>query len=164
MPNRLKVFEMAWYDILNVIFGPIIWQGYEYLSIIVITAIVTFVITMFYRYLVDQNKIREIKQKQKEMQKEIEELQKVDPEEAKKKMSEMFKHTNEIMKMSFKPMILSIVIVVLFFPWMSSVFKGPVVYLPFSVPFLGNSLGWLWWYVVNSLMLTTIFRKMLGVE
>jgi len=41
--------------------------------------------------------------------------------------------------------------------------KQIVVNLPFSMPFYGNKLGWLGWYILVSIPLTTIFRKALGV-
>jgi len=41
--------------------------------------------------------------------------------------------------------------------------KQIVVNLPFSMPFYGNKLGWLGWYILVSIPMTTVFRKALGV-
>ncbi|KXB06647.1 hypothetical protein AKJ51_03220 [candidate division MSBL1 archaeon SCGC-AAA382A20] len=34
--------------------------------------------------------------------------------------------------------------------------------LPFSLPFVGNSLGWLGWYILGAIGLGQVFRKLLG--
>lgn len=34
--------------------------------------------------------------------------------------------------------------------------------LPFSLPFIGNSLGWLGWYILVAIGLGQVFRKLLG--
>jgi uncharacterized membrane protein (DUF106 family) len=42
-------------------------------------------------------------------------------------------------------------------------FSRIIVYLPFSLPFLGANLGWLGWYIFLSITITTLLRKLLGV-
>ncbi len=38
-----------------------------------------------------------------------------------------------------------------------------VVRLPFSLPFVGNSLGWLGWYILSSLIFIYLLRKVFGI-
>ncbi len=38
-----------------------------------------------------------------------------------------------------------------------------VVRLPFSLPFVGNSLGWLGWYILCSLIFIYLLRKVFGI-
>ncbi len=38
-----------------------------------------------------------------------------------------------------------------------------VVKLPFSLPFVGNSLGWLGWYILCSLIFIYLLRKVFGI-
>lgn len=42
-------------------------------------------------------------------------------------------------------------------------FKRVVVNLPFSLPIWGSYIGWLGWYILISIPLTTVFRKALGI-
>lgn len=39
-----------------------------------------------------------------------------------------------------------------------------IVNLPFSLPWFGNKLGWLGWYILSSLPASIFFRKLLGVS
>ncbi len=42
-------------------------------------------------------------------------------------------------------------------------FKRIVVELPFSLPIWGSHIGWLGWYILVSIPLTTTIRKLLGI-
>lgn len=41
-------------------------------------------------------------------------------------------------------------------------FERVAAKLPFSLPFVGNSLGWLGWYILGAIGLGQVFRKLLG--
>ncbi|RLJ03389.1 MAG: hypothetical protein DRP11_00725, partial [Candidatus Aenigmatarchaeota archaeon] len=38
-----------------------------------------------------------------------------------------------------------------------------IVNLPFALPFIGDKLGWIGWYILLSVTFTQVFRKLLGV-
>jgi len=42
-------------------------------------------------------------------------------------------------------------------------FSRVVVYLPFSLPFVGNDLGWLGWYFVTAILFMIVTRKFLKI-
>ncbi len=154
----------SYYGILNTLFAPIISIN-PTLSIIILASIVIFIITLFYKFLINQEAIKEIKAQIKEYQAKIKKVQKEEPEKSKEVMAEMMKLTNKQMKMSFKPMIPTLIIVMLILPWMATVFTGPVIKVPFHWPLSGTEyFGWLIWYIVLSIPMTQIFRKILGVE
>jgi len=155
-------FEESYYSLLSSIFGPII-SLQESLAIFILSVIVVFLITIIYRFTQDKEKLKSIREQQKEKQAKMKELQKTNPEEANKMASEMFKLNNEQLRANMKPLLLTFIIVFALLPWISSVFKGPVVSLPVSLPFLGNEIDWLWWYLIISIPLNTIFRKLLDV-
>ncbi|MBR9682527.1 MAG: DUF106 domain-containing protein [Candidatus Aenigmarchaeota archaeon] len=152
-----------YYSILGSIFGPILVLP-DPLALAIMSILVTFVVTLIYKKFIDQTAMREIKAKVKAMQAESKELQKTDPDAASKKMSEMMSLTNQQMKLSMKPMIPTMIFVLAFLPWISSLFEGPVVFLPFELPFFGNDFGWLAWYMMISLPSSQLLRKILGVE
>ncbi len=134
------------------------------ISLFMIAGLISFVLTLPYRFMVDQKKMREHKEKVKEIQKQIKEAQKTDQKKANALMTEMLGLSNKQMMSNFKPMMPGMILVILFLPWVASAFTGAVAILPFSLPYFGNDFGWLMWYIVASMPLTFIFRKMLGVQ
>ena len=130
-----------------------------------IAAVIVFCISLVYKFFINHNELRELKQKQKDKQKELKELQKENPEQAKKVMNEMLAMSNKQMRMTMKPMFITLIISVLvILPVLPQLFPGPVVYLPFTLPYFGNDFGWLAWYFIVSIPLNSIIRKILGVE
>ena len=150
-----------YYGALTTLFSPVL-ALHPALAELIIAGLITFVITLFYKFLVDQKKMKEIREKVDAMRKEVKEYQKTDPEKANQVTTEMFKLTNQQMKINMKPMIVTLLFVILIFPWLKTVFIGPIVQLPFSL--LGRtSFGWLLWYITVSIPLSTAFRKLMGV-
>ncbi|TRZ54039.1 DUF106 domain-containing protein [archaeon] len=133
-------------------------------GVFIIAAAVSLLLSLPYRFLVDQKKMREHKEKVKEIQKRIKEAQKTDQKRANELMTEMLGLSNKQMMANFKPMIPGMILVILFLPWVAATFTGPVALLPFSLPFFGKDFGWLMWYIVASMPMTYMFRKMLGVQ
>jgi uncharacterized membrane protein (DUF106 family) len=133
-------------------------------GIFIIAALISLLLTLPYRFLVDQKKMREHKEKVKDIQKRIKDAQKTDQKKANELMTEMLSLSNKQMMSNFKPMMPGMILVILFLPWVATVFTGPVALLPFSLPYFGNDFGWLMWYIVASMPMTYMFRKMLGVQ
>ncbi|NIM47307.1 MAG: DUF106 domain-containing protein [Candidatus Aenigmarchaeota archaeon] len=194
---------------------------------ILFAAIIIFVTTLIYKFLINQNEIRELKEKLKEKQAKTKELQKTNPEEAKRIMTETLKLSNKQFRMTMKPMMISLILIIIVLPFLAEMYgdkivtlennKGSltldektydlelteeklilenteckipcndqaigdykwdinlegensvkfsriVVLLPFSLPFFGNDFGWLFWYILTSLILNSLFRRILGVE
>lgn len=151
------------YGVLNAIFGPVMGLRPMFAEI-VIAVVVTFLITLLYRFLSNPKKMKELRDKAKELSAKAKELQKTNPEEAKKVTSEMMSLTNKQMMANMKPMIGTLLIAALFLPWMAEQFVGPVVNLPFTLPYFGPDFGWLMWYILVSIPFSQLFRKVLGVD
>ena len=152
-----------YYSILSSIFAPILVLP-DPMALATLSILVTFGVTLIYKKFIDQSAMREVKSKVKAMQAETKELQKTNPEAANEKMNEMMSLTNQQMKLSMKPMVPTMIFVLLFLPWIASLFEGPVVFLPFELPFFGNDFGWLAWYMLISVPSSQLLRKILGVE
>ncbi len=134
------------------------------LSELIVAIVVTFLSTIPYRFLVDQTKMKEIRDKQKDLQKKVKEVPKDNAEEAGRLSKEVLELTNKQMMMNMKPMFVTLGLIILILPWMSGAFVGQIALLPFDLPFFGNDFGWLAWYFFISLPFTTLFRKLLGVD
>lgn len=153
----------SYYAILNTLFAPMLALP-PALGEAVIAALITLVITFFYKYMVNQVALRELKLQMKTLQDKAKELQKTNPQEANKTINEMLKLSNKQMMMNFRPMLPTLLFAMLLLPWMATIWKGAVVLLPFSLPYFGNDFGWLMWYILLSMPMSQVFRKILGVE
>lgn len=195
------------------------------LSVLIFAAIILFVINIFYKILINQEQARQIKQRSRELNREMKEAQKAgEKEKSKKLMSEMLAENSKMMRMTMKPMLVSLIIVVILLPSLASLYgdrlvsiengKGSVALggtdyqigktgnalrvgdtgcempctakigrfdykitqegssakfaqivavLPIALPMLGNSFGWLGWYVIVSIPLAILLRKAMKI-
>lgn len=197
---------------------------------LILTAVIVFITTLIYKFMINQNELREIKQKMKEKQEEAKKLQSSNPEEAKRVMTETLNLSNKQLRMTMKPMMLTLLLFFAFMPFINEAygdkvvainnnmanmtidrtfysislnegkisvgnitcnlpcdeqsigsykwnilmenntnssnirFSRIVVLLPFSLPYFDNDFGWFMWYFLTSLILTFVFRKIVGVE
>jgi uncharacterized membrane protein (DUF106 family) len=153
----------AYYGLLNMIFSPILGLPMS-ISETIMALLITFIVTLMYKKFIDHAAMKDIKAKVKAMQHEVKELQKTNPEAANKKMSEVMTLTNQKMKLSMKPMLPTMIIIFALLPWMATVYTGPIVLLPFDLPYFGADFGWLAWYMIISIPASQLFRKIMGVE
>jgi len=128
------------------------------------SAVIVFMISIFYRFLINQNELKEIKSRIKEKQAKVKELQKTNPQEANKTLTEVIAMSNKQMRMSMKPMFLTLIIVGIILPYFPQIYPGAVVKLPFYLPYFESDFGWLAWYIIVSVPLGQLFRKLLGAE
>ena len=151
----------AYYSMLNALFSPVLSLNFA-LAELILACMVVFMTTLLSRFMVDQNKAKEIKKQISEFQKRMKEV-KDNKEETEKVGTEMLKLTNHQMRSNMKPMLVIMIVAFAFLPWIGNVFSDSVISLPFSLPFLGNDFGWLAWYVTLSIPFSFIFRRALGV-
>jgi uncharacterized membrane protein (DUF106 family) len=123
--NKIK---MAILDpILNPILGPLFnWNSL--VGILVVATVVTIVITLAYKYLTDQEKMKHLKGRQKEFQKEMK-SHRDNPEKMMSVQKEAMKVNMEYMKHSLKPTLFTMLPILLIFGWMS----GALAYDPIMV-------------------------------
>ena len=131
---------------------------------LLISAVIVFIITLFYKFLINQNELRELKSNLREKQAKVKELQKTNPQEANKVLTEVLNLSNKQFRMNMKPMLLTLVVVGLALPYVGQLFPGAVVKLPFYLPYFENDFGWLMWYIIVSVPLGQLFRKLIGAE
>lgn len=91
-----------------------------FIIVLVIAFVVNLVTTIIYKYTTNQDRIRELKKKQKDFQKEIRELQKKSPEKAMKKQKEAMAMNGELMKSTLKPTLYTIIPLFILFGWINS--------------------------------------------
>ena len=155
------IIEM-YYGFLSVVFSPVLGLPVIY-AVIIMAMCLSFTTTMIYKFGANQEEIKKIREEQKALNAKVREVQKEDPEKANALMKEALKLTNKQMKMNMKPMIATMVVAFMVFPWIAQTFTGPVLILPFELPFLGAEIGWLAWYFVVAMIMNISFRKALGI-
>ena len=122
-------------------------QQYPKTSIIIIAALVTLVSSVITKFLTDQEHLKKLKDRQKELQTELKTC-KGNECRMKEIQSEMLQITGTMMKSSFKPMFVTLIPFLLLFYWIKSVYN----------PILSS---WFWYYLGAGIASSILFRKWL---
>ncbi len=151
-------------NFLSAIFAPFLSQGL-FFGVTVISVLASSVTTLFYKFLVDQSSMKEVR-KNMELYREL--ANAAQKENNVPKMNEnvdkMMQLNKKYFSLSTKPMILSLIVFAVIFPWMGETFKTVIVNLPFALPFIGNTMGWFGWYFLLAVPSSIVMRKLLDLE
>jgi uncharacterized membrane protein (DUF106 family) len=137
------------------------------LEIFFIATGLSIIMTYAYKFLTDQALMRELKSEIDKLKKKMKEHRK-DPEKLREVQKEMMPLNMKYFKKSMKPTLITLLPFLIIFFFLNQVYSVggelfPIVPLPFSLPIIGNSLEWIGTYIIFSLVLTTVFRKVLNV-
>jgi len=114
--------------------------------------------------LTDQHMLKNIKADMKEMNAKIKKAQKAGKtDEANKLTNQMLKMSSKQMRQTMKPMIASMGVFFVAIWFFGTYYADLVIAVPVNLPFLGNSLGWFWWYFLIVFATNFMFRKLLDV-
>jgi len=133
--------------------------------IFIISTFLSFIISLIYKIFGNQEKMKEMKERMTDLNKKIKNAREQNNQkEMNKYNKELLKMSSEQMRMQFKPMIVTFIIIIPVFTWIFPSLFGsePIVHMPFTI-FGKESLTWIWWYVIVSLPMGIVFRKILGV-
>ena len=123
-----------------------------YFSLIVISFLVTLVSTLVQKWLTNQEHMKSLKVRQKEIQKELKSCKE---EHILKELNlEMLNLTGIMMKSSMKPMFVTIIPFLILFSWLRGIYGG-------EVPLIS---GWIWYYLGFSIVSSIVLRKVLKVH
>lgn len=126
-------------------------QSYPKTSVIIIALAVTFISMLVTKYLTNQIKMRELKERQTACQKLMKDA-KGDTAKMQKIQQEMMACSMEMMKMSFKPMLITFIPFILIFTFIRGAFASTAI-----------SSTWFWYYLGIGLASSFLFRKLLKV-
>jgi len=115
------------------------------LSLFIISVGVTLISTLLHKWLTNQEHLKQLKIRQKEIQKELKSCK--DENLLKELNLEMMKLTGTMMKSSMRPMFVTIIPFLILFYWLRGIYT----------PLLGGS--WIWWYIGFSIGSSIVFRK-----
>lgn len=125
-------------------------QANPLISLVIISILVTFFMTLITWLVTDNEKMRELRQRQKDLQKKAREHQKAGNTDALLEINkQMMMEMPEMMKHSFKPMIITFIPAIIIFSFLNGAYKT-------------TSLGgwWILYYIIFSIIASTIFRKL----
>lgn len=133
-------------------------------TIFIFSAMLTLLILFVNRLLVKKSFIEEIRTKMEQLKEKITQAQKEgNKEELQKFMGELMQTNNQYMKHNFKTLIVSLIVLSLLLPWLSYRYSAVIINIPFSLPFLGSQISWVYWYVLASFAVGWGARKVFGL-
>ncbi|HDI06614.1 MAG TPA: DUF106 domain-containing protein [Candidatus Aenigmarchaeota archaeon] len=135
----------------------------EVVVVAAIAVITTLVATLIQKKITDVDLVKSLKSEIKKINKEMRET-KQDTQKLNKLISKNFEIQKKMMGQTIKPIMISSVLTLTVFFMISVFFKGAVLSLPVSLPFIGNKLNWFWIFILSSTISSLIFRKVLNIE
>jgi len=118
--------------------------------------IISIFMTLIQKYATDQKTLREMKKEQKRLSEEMKAVRS-NPEKMMELQKESMKFMAPMMKLSMRPIIYTAIPLILFFRWFMDYFAtagGPHIFGVFS---------WFWFYLLGSMVFSSILRKMFDV-
>jgi len=119
-------------------------------GLMILSFIVTLFITIVTHFMTDKKRMRELKDKQKFLREEMKK-NKGNPQKVMELNKQMMEDLPEQMKQSFKPMIITIIPLLILFKWLKGTFAD---ILP----------GWIWYYIGFSMVFSIILRKVFKLQ
>lgn len=113
--------------VLNAIFAPLL-KIPSFFGIMVVSLLVTFIITIIYKYTTDQELLKSVKDKQKKLQEEMKK-NRDNPKKLMKLQREAMSSSMEMMRESFKSMLYTFIPILILFGWIATHFA----FAPISV-------------------------------
>lgn len=117
-------------------------------TIAIIAVCIASTSTAVQKYMVDQDRVEEIKERINELQ----EKQKEGDEKDSKHTKEMMSLTKEMMIHNFKPLLYTFIPIILVIFWLRGTYEGTGVVA--TLPVVNFQLTWLWWYILISVIVS----------
>jgi len=121
-------------------------------AIIALSFLVTLFITIVNYFMVDKVRMKEIREKQKSLRTEMKKY-KDNPTKMMELNKQMMEDMPEQLKHSFKPMLVTIIPLLILFKWLRSTFEITAI-----------AGTWFWWYIGASIAFSMILRKVFGLQ
>ena len=147
---------MSFTAFLDPILGPLMNSMPAPYNLLLISFILTGMITLAYKFFTDQKLMKEIKEEQKSLQKEMKAF-KDHPDKFMELQKKALEKTITTFKESLKPTLITFLPIIIIFGWLKTYYTG-----------LGNptvlfGLGWIWVYIIFSIILSITLRKLLKI-
>jgi uncharacterized membrane protein (DUF106 family) len=152
--NSIPLIKNSVNAILNPTAGALLIWNLNYGMTILVFFLALFM-TVVQKYTTDQKTLREMKAEQKAMQVQLKKLEAGSKEHTELSMKSM-KFIGPMFKLSMRPIIYTAIPIILLFRWFSDYFALV------DFQFLGF-LSWFWFYLIGSIIFSSILRKIMDV-
>ena len=125
-------------------------------GMLIIVAVITIITTFVQKYATDQKTLKELKKESKEIQKQMKEF-KAHPEKMLELQKKQFALFPKQMKLSMRAIAYTGVPFILFFRWFSDYFTAA------GSPKFIFGLGWFLFYLLSTIIISSILRKQMDV-
>ena len=129
-------------------------------TILIVAFLVSLIITIFNKMLIDQNLMKELKKDIKKYQAELKK-NKDNLEKVKEIQPKMMNLSMKQIKMTFRPMKYYFIPILIVFSWLRKTMEGKII---LSFGFWPYNLGWLGTYIIFSIFFSTFLRKILKLN
>lgn len=126
-------------------------------TLIGISIVITFIVTIAYKYFTDQALMKSLKEDTKRLQSEMKN-HKDNPTKMMEIQKEAMDKNLKYMMHSLKPTIITLIPLLIIFTWLRNSYKD------LSLNFLGFIDSWIWAYIIVSLIASIALRKLLKVH
>ena len=147
--DKLPIIKNSVESVLNPTFGALI-QWNNLLGFLIIVALITLILTLAQKFLTDQEEMKKLKKEQKSLQEEMKKY-KDHPEKFLELQKESIKLIMPMMTLSMRPLAYTAIPIILFFRWFQEILD----------PIYGS--WWIFYYILASIIFSSIFRKMMNV-
>jgi uncharacterized membrane protein (DUF106 family) len=131
--------------------------------LVIITCGLALIGTLIQKKLMDIDLVRSLKGEIKKLEKEAK-AAKNDVNKQTKIISKQLNIQKQLLSHTMKPAMISSIPILIALMIMGNSFHAVTLALPFALPWIGSTLGWLGIYILVSLISTMIFRKLLGLD
>jgi len=153
--NSLPFIKDTIHAVLNPTAGRLLDWNVNW-GMVVIAAAITLITTLLQKYTTDQETLRDIKKEQKILQAEMQKF-KNHPEKLLELQKKQLEFIPKTMDITMRPLVYTVIPIILFFRWFGDYFA-----IHEGVKIFGM-LGWLWAYLIFSIIFSMIFRKAFNV-
>jgi len=153
--DSVSIIRNTAHSVLNPTAGAILNLSLNWGMTILVFIIAVFM-TLVQKYGTDQSTLREMKKEQKDLQKQMKEFRD-HPEKMLALQKKQMEFLPKMFKLSMRPIVYTAIPLILFFRWFGDFFSaaGDVRIFGF--------FSWFWFYLVGSIIFSSILRKVLKV-
>lgn len=152
--NSLPIIKNSVNAVLNPTAGALLAFNLT-LGMTILIFILSVFMTLIQKYTTDQKAIREMREEQKKLQEDLKKLTPGSKEHTELSMKSM-KVIGPMFKLSMRPIIYTAIPIILLFRWFTDYFALV------DFRFFGF-LSWFWFYLLGSIIFSSILRKILNV-
>lgn len=125
-------------------------------GMIILVFLITLAMTLIQKYATDQETLRELKKEQKILQEEAKKYRE-HPEKLMEFQKKQMEFIPKTLKLSMRPIMITGIPLILFFRWFIDFFSAA------GNPKFFGFFSWFWFYLISSIVLSSILRKVLKV-